>query len=123
MITGKIELKTLAKHISCKCKCKFDERKCNSNQRWNNDKCRCDCKKHICEKYYIWHPSTCICENGKYLASILDDSVITCDEIIEETVAANFNEKKATCKMQNLYILLAFLLIFMLLVAVSITVT
>ena len=23
------------------------------------------------------------CENGKYLASIMDDSVITCDEIIE----------------------------------------
>ena len=27
MITGIIELKTLAKHISCKCKCKFDGRK------------------------------------------------------------------------------------------------
>ena len=24
------ESKTLTKHISCKCKCKFDERKCNS---------------------------------------------------------------------------------------------
>ena len=24
MITGKNELKTLTKHISCKCKCKFD---------------------------------------------------------------------------------------------------
>ena len=42
-----------------------------------------------------------------------DDSVITCDEIIEETktVATNFNEKNRTCKMQNFYILLAFLLI------------
>ena len=28
----------------------------------------------------------CICKNGKYLASITDDdSVITCDEIMEET--------------------------------------
>ena len=33
------ELLTLAKHISCKCKCKFDGRKRNSNQKWNNDKC------------------------------------------------------------------------------------
>ena len=36
-----------------------------------------------------------ICENWKYLASITDDSVITCDEIIAETkkVPTNFNEK------------------------------
>ena len=51
----------------------------------------------------------------------MDDSVITCDEIIEETVPTNFNEKKATCKTQNFYILLAFLLITIaLLIAVSI---
>ena len=31
--------KTLTKYISCECKCKFDGRKCNSNQKWNNDKC------------------------------------------------------------------------------------
>ena len=44
MITGVNESKTSAKHISCKCKCKFDGRKFNSNQKWNNDKCRCECK-------------------------------------------------------------------------------
>ena len=39
-------------------------------------------------------------ENGKYLASIMDDSAITCDEIMEsygeetETISTNFNEKK-----------------------------
>ena len=27
--------------------------------------------------------STCICENGKYLASIMDDSTINCDELIK----------------------------------------
>ena len=27
MITGINELKTLTKHISCECKCKFDEKK------------------------------------------------------------------------------------------------
>ena len=32
-------MKTLAKHVSYKCNCKFDGRKCNSDQRWNNDKC------------------------------------------------------------------------------------
>ena len=24
--------------------CKFDIRKCNSDQRWNNDKCRYECE-------------------------------------------------------------------------------
>ena len=38
MITGINELKTLTKHISCKCKCKFDGRKCNSNQKRSNNK-------------------------------------------------------------------------------------
>ena len=62
-------------------------RKCNSNQKWNNDKCRCECKKHhIYEKNYIWNRASCHCESGKYLASIIDDnSVITCGEIIEKT--------------------------------------
>ena len=39
MITGINELKTLIKHVSCKCDCKFDSRICNSVQSWNNDKC------------------------------------------------------------------------------------
>ena len=43
-------------------------------------------KKKILEKYYIWNPATCSCENGKYLASIRDDSVITCAEIIDSEV-------------------------------------
>ena len=37
------------------------------------------------EKYCIWNSASCSCENGKYLRSIIDDSVNTCDEIIEET--------------------------------------
>ena len=32
MITGINESRTLAKHISCQCKCKFDKNKCESNQ-------------------------------------------------------------------------------------------
>ena len=66
MITGINDSKTLTKDTSCECKCKFDGRKCNSYQWWNNDKCQCQCKKHhVCEKDYIWNPATCSCQNGK----------------------------------------------------------
>ena len=41
MIIGVNELKTLIRHIPCEYKCKFDSRKFNSNQKWNNYKCRC----------------------------------------------------------------------------------
>ena len=54
----------------------------------------------------------------------MDDSDIICDEVIDanvkvspedddktKTIPTNFNEKKVTCKMQNLYILLSILLI------------
>ena len=58
MITGINELKILAKQISWTFKCKFDGKKCNWNQIWNNDKCWCkgkNSKKHcVCEKDYIW---------------------------------------------------------------------
>ena len=52
----------------------------------------------------------------------MDDSVVTCDEIIESyNEEMNFNEKKVACKTQNFYILLAFLLITIaLLIAISI---
>ena len=57
----------------------------------------------------------------------MDNSTIICDEIIKaydeqiKTIPVNFNEKKATCKTQNFYILLAFLLITIaLLIVVSI---
>lgn len=32
----------------------------------------------------IWDPATCVCKNSKYLGSIIENSVIKCDEIIEE---------------------------------------
>ena len=128
MITGTNESKTLTRYISCECKCRFDGRKCNSDQWWNNDKCRCECKKvHVFEKDYIWNPPTCNCENGKYLASIMDDSVITCNEVIKsydeeiKTIPTSFNERNITCKTQSFYILFTFLLITStLLIAVSI---
>ena len=51
----------------------------------------------------------------------MDDSVITCDEIIEETVSANVNDKNAIYKTQSFFILLAFsLTTIALLIAVNI---
>ena len=51
----------------------------------------------------------------------MHDSAIICDEIIQETVPTNFNKNKVTCKTQNFYVLLVFLLITIaLLIAVSI---
>ena len=45
------------------------------------------------------NPTTCSCKNGKYFASITDNSVITCDEIIDvkeaKKVTTNFNEKSS----------------------------
>ena len=63
-------------------------------------------KKNI-EKDYAWNPVTCNCENFKYLASIMDDSAINCDEVTNadtrvtlknnndetKSIPTNFNEK------------------------------
>ena len=52
MITWKNEANILTKDISCECKCKLDQKKCSSDQWWNNNKCRCECNKHhVCEKH------------------------------------------------------------------------
>ena len=40
---------------------------------------------------YIWNSARCICENGKYLKTTIDDSVITCDEIIDATDSLSTN--------------------------------
>ena len=43
------ESKALTKDISCEYR--FHERKCNSDQWWNNDKCQCECRKrYVCVK-------------------------------------------------------------------------
>ena len=120
MITRINESKVFTKHISCKCECMFDGRKYNSNQKWNNDKCRFECKNskehHACQKNYIWNPAICSCKNGKYLASISDDSVIMCDEIVgttksilTKTVPTKTVPAKSYSK--SFYLLLAFLLV------------
>ena len=64
-------------------------------------------KSHVCEKDYVRNPATCDWENVKYLTSIMDNSVITCDEIkgMEET---SFNEKNIIHKTEKIYISLVF---------------
>ena len=53
MITNKNEAKTITKHISCHCKCKFNSSTCESNQEWNNKTCQVECKNYRkCEKDY-----------------------------------------------------------------------
>ena len=96
----------------------------NLDQWWNNDKCRCECRKrNECEKDYIWNLALCGCENGKYLASIMNDSTTTCDGIVKsfdedaearsydeaKTIPTHFNKKKK--KKKNLKDLLAFTVI------------
>ena len=38
---------------------------------------------YVKKKKIVWNPAICSCKNGKYLASTMDDSSITCDEIKE----------------------------------------
>ena len=44
MITNKNEAKTIVKHISYYCK--FNNTKCNSNHKLNNETCQCECKNY-----------------------------------------------------------------------------
>ena len=64
----------------------------------------CVCEKHnVSVKKYIWNPITCSFKSDKYLANIMDDSVIKCDKIIDakvksyeeaiKTVLKNLNKK------------------------------
>ena len=90
-------------------------KKCNWNQKPNNDKCRWKCKNPkencVCEKNYIWNLAT-----RGFNESIIDDSVVMCDEIIEEikaipTKSASTKAVLTKCTWTNFYILLGFLLI------------
>ena len=80
-------------------------RKSNWNQNWKNDKCWCNRKKHhICKKFDIWNPATCSCKNDRYLASIIDNSVITCEEITDVDAKSYDEETKTvtTILMKNI---------------------
>ena len=89
MITGINKSRTLTKHLSCKCECKFDDRKCNLKEKQNNNKCWCKCKKkqkkQCVWKNFFWNPATCSHKNGKYVGSINGDSVVISCEIKDMT--------------------------------------
>ena len=66
------------------------------------------CKNYqTCKKDYGWNTSICVCENGRHLKSVADDSLVTCDEIMNSTgsvstnvttVLKKFHNKKVRCK-------------------------
>ena len=60
IITGVNESKILTKHIPCECKCKFDGRKCNSDQKRTMINFDVSAKNitHV-KKIYIWNLVTC----------------------------------------------------------------
>ena len=79
----------------------------------------------MCKKGYICNRAATCFENGRYAENIIVGSVIMCHEIIGTTkstlaknvpaknISINLNEKKVICKINNFYILTAFLLIIM----------
>ena len=75
------------------------------------------------KKDYICSAAAFSFENGKYLACIIDDSVIARGEILDgtRTVPTNFNETNVICKTKKVCILLVISLIAIaLLIGVSI---
>ena len=46
MIANKNDAKTMTKHISFDCKCKFNSTICKSDQKWNNETSECECKNY-----------------------------------------------------------------------------
>ena len=74
----------------------------------------------MCKKFYIRNPATCSWVNGKYLGYIIDDSLITCEKIIEETKNVLEKTVQTKCTSTNFYIVLAFLLIIIALLIVVI---
>ena len=128
-IIGPYESKILTKHISCKCKSKFDCKKCNLNQNWSKDKCRCECKN---QKEYTACENTCSCENAEYLTSTIEDSTIMCDDVInvEYSVSTNGSANvistvstifiKKVVRKIDFYIVLTVLLVVILLFMIDI---
>ena len=49
------------------------------------------------KKKIVCNSATSSCENGKYLAGIMDDSVITCDKVIDE----DYEKMKLTKRKQS----------------------
>ena len=78
--------------------------------------------RNMFQKGYTWNPPKSACENGKYVGSIIDNSVIW-KKIIEmtksiltktsptKTIPTNFNEKKCFVKLKLFIFHLSFYLV------------
>ena len=126
-IAGINESKSVVKHVSCNCKCKFNGIKYNSKQKWNNEQCQCECKKtskNICMREIMYrilayvlvgdkklemdqYLNYCICRK-----QVVENLIITCE--VEMLNATN-----KTCSTKNLYFLLCLLLLFPIAIIVS----
>ena len=42
-------------------------------------------QERICATKVFWNTATCNCENSRHAESVIEDSGITCDEILETT--------------------------------------
>ena len=90
------ESKTLTKYIPSECKCKFyGLENVIQIKTGITINVRASTKNVINMKnIYIWNPATCSCKNGTYLASMTDDPVIKCDEIIDAEAKSYDEETK-----------------------------
>ena len=43
----------MTEYISCDCKCKFNSKAYNLNQKWNNKTCQCECKNISVKKIIV----------------------------------------------------------------------
>ena len=82
-------------------------------------------KESQCQKGSFWNPVTCTCKNGKYavICSMvsISDSLVICNEIIEETKSTSTKTISTKSTSTNIYSLLTFLYITIaLLIAISI---
>ena len=92
-------------------------KKCNLNQKWNNNKCLCKCKNpkeyFVSQNGYFWNLARCSYKNGKYAGSI-GDSVFICDKFIDRTKCTSTKVTvtktvPTKCNLTNFCILLFFL--------------
>ena len=59
------------------------------------------------QKNYIWNPGSCSCENGENLGSIIDDSVVRCNEMMNVTKSVLPKTVQTKSTSTNFYILLS----------------
>ena len=113
MIIGINKSRTLIKHVSCKCKCKMVE---NVIYTKIGLTIRVSVgvkiyKNIVYDKGYFWNPVACNSENGKYARSIIGDSVVISDEIIDATNSTSTKTVPAKCTLTNFHILPSFSII------------